>query len=79
LQVVAQLRGDQKLPWEQPNAPKLDATVGGIVLRLVEREPSHRLAVKKFRDELDRLLQPSTQTTSLTSTVGAPSGEKALE
>lgn len=61
VQVTAQLRGDEKLPWE-PNSRSAPAIWQGLrtlkepVLQLLQRNSLLRPTVATFRDACDALL-----------------------
>ena len=63
VQVIAQLRGELPLPWEQDtdegNRNKLGA-FKGPVLQLLQRDPARRVSMRRFHDVCSRLFASRT-------------------
>lgn len=72
-QVVAQIVGEELLPWEDGSkARELLKTAGrfrSAIVGLLEREPSKRLSIKAFMQHCSGLLFSTTRSTRSTRTI----------
>ena len=58
MQVLAQLRGDEPLPWEAPMEGQQLSRLGafkGPVLQLLHRDPCRRISMHRFHDACTKL------------------------
>ena len=63
MQVFAQLMGDLPLPWEGELGAELQRRLGafkGPVLQLLHRDPTHRIALRRFHNTCNRLFANRT-------------------
>lgn len=63
LQVMAQLRGEMALPWEEDMPPKMQRALGafkGPVLQLLHRDPARRVSMKRFHTACTHLFSNRT-------------------
>eukprot|EP00892_Ulva_mutabilis_P004146 jgi/Ulvmu1/2102/UM125_0006.1 len=61
--VFAQLMGDLPLPWEAELSPEMQRKLGAFkepVLQLLQRDPSRRIALRRFHDICNRLFANRT-------------------